>query len=106
MLFAWMTNKNGVTPGIAKNVNEIVAQCKEEGSKYALQQKLWTYVLEKIIVEFQKRVQDDAAYSATEGTDEEKNDLEISYVVSDLFERATRNVAFNMIANSLWEENS
>ena len=97
IMYAWLTNKNGVTPRIAKDVQTIVTQCKEEKSKYALQQKLWTYVLENIIVEFQKRVQEDAEQYAAE--------MEIDYIVSEMFERATRNVAFNMIANTLWETN-
>jgi len=96
-MYAWLTNKNGVTPKIAKDVQTIVTQCKEEKNKYALQQKLWTYVLENIIVEFQKRVQEDAEQYAEE--------MELEYIVSEMFERAARNVAFNMIANTLWETN-
>lgn len=94
-LFAWYTNKNGVTPHISHDIQNIF---KEGGDAYQLQQRIWTYTLEKLILETQKRLE---VYAQEANNDEEKKEIEIDYIVTELFERALRNISYNVLAQAL-----
>jgi hypothetical protein len=94
ILYNYLTNTQGVTPNMAADMKAIV---KENAQKdiFTLQQRVYAYVLNAHILHMRDTLLDKVDANMN------KEDLEVQYCVTDLAERAYRNIAWNTLADAI-----